>query len=95
MYYERTKKYYEHAKKYHERTKKYYEHTKKYYDRLVRFCQRARSAREIADRFGYNVTYMRRVYIRPLLEEKRLFLTMPDKPRSKQQRYVSGSRVDF
>ncbi|WP_335341216.1 Fic family protein [Bifidobacterium panos] len=38
---------------------------------------------------------MRRVYIRPLLEEKRLFLTMPDKPRSKQQRYVSGSRVDF
>ena len=64
-------------------------------DDIVRFCQRARSAREIADRFGYNVTYMRRVYIRPLLEEKRLFLTMPDKPRSKQQRYVSGSRVDF
>lgn len=59
-------------------------------EEIVRYCGESRSASEIAQYFGYDVQYLRREYIRPMVLSGDLTLTMPDKPRSKYQRYVSS-----
>ncbi|MCI1674518.1 MAG: putative DNA binding domain-containing protein [Bifidobacterium tibiigranuli] len=54
---------------------------------ILEYCSQPRSAQEITDSLGYNIQYVRKRYIRPMVDDGRLALTMPDKPQSKFQRY--------
>lgn len=56
---------------------------------ILEFCSEPRSKREICERLGFNnLTYFTRTYLHPLLEAKKLLRTIPDKPSSKNQKYV-------
>ena len=56
---------------------------------ILEFCVEPRSKREICDHLGFNnLTYFTRTYLNPLLETEKLLRTIPDKPSSKNQKYV-------
>jgi ATP-dependent DNA helicase RecG len=59
---------------------------------ILEFCKEAKSRKEIMDMLGiYNNTKNFKNYIKPLLAENALLLTLPQKPNSsKQQYYTSG-----
>ena len=57
--------------------------------KILDFYEVERSKREICEHLGFsNLTYFTRTYLNPLLESKRLIMTIPDKPSSKNQKYV-------
>lgn len=56
---------------------------------LLGFCAVPRSRQELAEYTGCTQSYTMNYLIRPLLESGKLRLTIPEKPRSRQQRYVS------
>ena len=56
---------------------------------ILAYCSEPRSAQEIANHVGRSLQYTRREYIRPMVEAGRLSLALPDKPKSKYQRYQS------
>ena len=57
-------------------------------DRLLAFCTVPRSRQEIADFLGIKtIYYVSRHYIQPLLESGRLAMTIPERPKSRNQRY--------
>lgn len=59
--------------------------------RLLAYCSIPRSRTEIADYMGIQTpSYVVKRYLRPLLATNQLRLTIPDAPKSKNQRYVSG-----
>lgn len=59
-------------------------------DRLLTFCKEPRSRKEIADFLGITTIYhVTQHYIKPLLDEDRLFMTKPDTPKSKHQKFYS------
>lgn len=54
------------------------------------YCQIARSKQEICTHLGYkNLTYFTRKYLKPLLESGQLRMTLPEKPQSRHQKYVT------
>ena len=57
---------------------------------VIAFCDLPRSRREVADHFGVNVSYVAHAYLNPLADEGVLVRSLPDKPRSKRQRYAAG-----
>ncbi len=59
-------------------------------EKILEFCKIARTKKEISEHIGYkNLTYMTRTYIKPLLESGRLAYTIPEKPQSRLQKYVT------
>lgn len=57
---------------------------------LLEFCQIPRSRQEIADYLGIKtVFYVMSHYVTPLLQNGQLAMTMPEKPKSRNQKYVS------
>ncbi len=57
---------------------------------LSDFCRTPRSRQEIADYLGVKtVFYVMKHYVKPLLDEGKLHMTMPDKPKSSKQMYYS------
>lgn len=57
--------------------------------KIIDYCSEERSKREICEYLGFsNLTYFTRTYLNPLLEAKKLKMTIPDKPSSKNQKYV-------
>lgn len=58
--------------------------------RVLSFCQQPRSSQEIADLYGTSRENIMARFVTPMLHEGRLLRTMPDKPRSPRQRYVSA-----
>lgn len=59
-------------------------------ERILEFCKTARTKKEISEHIGYkNLTYMTRTYIKPLLESGKLAYTIPEKPQSRLQKYVT------
>jgi ATP-dependent DNA helicase RecG len=61
-----------------------------YEARILAFCQTPRSREEIAAEFGLQSTYyMVTRYLNPLIGQGKLKMTMPESPKSKNQRYVS------
>ena len=57
---------------------------------LLSFCQGPKSAREIMSFLGLkHREYFRSKILRPLIEQKKLLLLYPDKPRSSKQKYYS------
>lgn len=60
-------------------------------DKILMFCSEPRTKKEIALQFGYKDTrHLTSRYITPLLENGKLQMTIPDKPNSKNQKYVSS-----
>ncbi len=58
-------------------------------EKILEFCKIARSKKEISEHISYkNLTYMTRAYIKPLLESGKLAYTIPEKPKSRFQKYV-------
>lgn len=59
-------------------------------DEILKFCSVPRSRTEIAGHFGYsNISYFVKNYITPLINEGKLCMTIPEKPKSKFQKYYS------
>ena len=75
--------------------KKTYEKTyEKTYDsveeKILRFCTEERTAKEIAEYCGYkSVDRFKRNYLKPLVDSGKIKMTIPDKPKSKNQKYIS------
>lgn len=58
---------------------------------IIDFCNEAKSLKEIIEYFGYkNARGFREKYINTLLKENKLKQTVPDKPNSRNQKYVSS-----
>lgn len=56
---------------------------------LISFCELARTREEMQLHIGItNREYFRKTYLKPLLESGRLKMTIPDKPKSKKQKYI-------
>ena len=57
---------------------------------ILAFCNVPRSRKEIAEYCGYkDIRNFAAKYLRPLLDEERLKLTIPEKPTSSKQRYIA------
>ena len=57
---------------------------------ILDFCKEAKSVPEIMEHFGFDSrTSLRRKYLDVLVKDGRLKMTLPDKPRSKNQKYYS------
>ena len=57
---------------------------------IIDFCKEARTISEIMERFGFDSrTSFRRKYLNTLVKEGKLKMTLPDKPKSKNQKYYS------
>ena len=56
--------------------------------KILQFCVQEKSKKEICRHLGYsNLTYFSRKYLSPLLKSGQLELTLPDKPKSQNQKY--------
>ena len=59
-------------------------------DQILALCAEPRSKAEIAEHCGYkNTKGFTKRYSRPLLDNGQLQMTIPDKPRSQHQKYVT------
>lgn len=57
---------------------------------LISFCKMPKSRKEIGDYLGIKtVAFVTKEYIQPLVDKGKLKLTIPNKPRSKNQKYYS------
>ena len=57
---------------------------------LLAFCKTPRTRQEIADHLGIQLShYVMKRYIQPLIDLGQLKLTIPDKPKSRNQKYYS------
>ena len=57
---------------------------------LLEFCRTPRSRQEIADHLKIKATpYMMNKYVLPLIEKGLLLMTIPDRPRSRNQKYYT------
>lgn len=57
--------------------------------RILEFCTSPRGILEIADMLGYKQKKSVRRYLKPLVEQGRLAMTIPDRPNSSSQKYVT------
>lgn len=63
-------------------------------DKLLDFCRTPRTRREIADYLGINtVFYVMQHYVQPLLVSGKLVMTIPDKPKSRNQKFVAARQM--
>ena len=58
-------------------------------ERILVFCSEPKGIMEIAGLLGYGDKRTVRKYINPLLETGRLAMTVPDKPNSSKQKYIT------
>jgi ATP-dependent DNA helicase RecG len=60
------------------------------HDAILAFCVEPLSKAEIAEHCGYkNTKNFTQKYLRPLLDSGMLKMTLPDKPKSKNQKYIA------
>src|SRR5664280_83755 len=56
-------------------------------DQLLEFCRTPRTRKELVNFTGFSRFYTMDSIIKPLLESGQLKMTLPDKPKSKNQKY--------
>ena len=57
---------------------------------ILDYCRTPRTREELADRFGFEApSYFIKTYIYPLIDAVMIKMTLPDKPKSKYQKYYS------
>ena len=57
--------------------------------RIIEYCQEPRSVLEIAEMLGFKDKKTVRKYLNPLLEQRKISRTIPDKPNSRNQKYIT------
>ena len=58
---------------------------------LIAYCSEERTREEMMAYLGLeNREHFRKTYLKPLLESGRIKMTIPDKPKSKNQKYVKA-----
>lgn len=63
--------------------------TDKQAQKILEYCSEPRSTKEILSHMGLaNKQHLHKTYIKPLLAEGKLKMTIPDKPNSRNQKYV-------
>ena len=61
------------------------------FKKILLYCQEPKSAIQIMEELDYkNIKRFRRDYIKPLVEKGKLKMTIPNKPTSKNQKYISN-----
>jgi len=64
--------------------------------KITEFCEEAKTAIEIMEYCKYkNIKRFRRDYITPLVREGKLKMTIPDKPTSRNQKYIKNEEEDI
>ncbi|WP_165878578.1 ATP-binding protein [Natranaerovirga pectinivora] len=57
---------------------------------ILNYCITPRTREELADKFGFEApSYFIKTYIHPLIDAGKIKMTLPDKPKSKYQKYYS------
>ena len=57
---------------------------------LIEFCKEPKSRQEIAEYLGLKTLYhVTKTYIDPLVKSKQLFMTIPEHPKSRNQKFYS------
>ncbi|SFN79902.1 ATP-binding protein [Proteiniclasticum ruminis] len=57
---------------------------------ILEYCRTPRTREELAKRFGFEApSYFIKTYISPLIDDGQIKMTLPDKPKSKFQKYYS------
>ncbi|MBN4050963.1 MAG: AAA family ATPase [Alkaliphilus sp.] len=57
---------------------------------ILNYCIKPRSREELVKKFGFEApTYFIKTYIHPLIEDGKIYMTLPEKPRSKFQKYYT------
>lgn len=57
---------------------------------IVNYCIKPRNREELANKFGFEApSYFIKTYITPLIESGKIKMTLPEKPKSKYQKYYS------
>lgn len=60
------------------------------FERILVFCEKEKSKKEICEFMGYhNRTFFTRKYLMPLIQRGELQMTKPDKPNSRNQKYIT------
>ena len=59
------------------------------HDKILSFCMEPKGILEILEMLGYTDKRTVRKYLNPLLQEGRIAMTVPDKPNSKNQKYIT------
>jgi len=62
---------------------------KKSAEHILKFCTTPKSILEIAEFLGLKEKKSARRHVKPLLEQGRLAMTLPDRPNSKNQKYIT------
>ena len=58
-------------------------------EQILQLCKTEKSLKEIAQHFGYKDVYkLKNNYINKLIEQDKLQMTIPDKPKSRNQKYI-------
>ena len=64
-------------------------------DKIIAYCMEPRSKAEIAKLCGFkDIKHFTSHYLKPLLESGRLRMTIPDKPNSRNQKYITVKTED-
>lgn len=64
-------------------------------ERILAFCEISRSVLEIMDLLGWkHRTKFKDKFIKPLIEQGKLRMTIPDKPQSSKQKYVAINKAE-
>ena len=58
-------------------------------NQILAFCMKAKGILEIAEHLGYKDKKTVRKYLNPLIEQGRIARTIPDKPNSRLQKYIT------
>ena len=58
-------------------------------ERILRFCVESKNIQENMEHLGYRDKKTVRKYLSPLLQQGRISMTIPDKPNSKNQKYIT------
>lgn len=58
-------------------------------ERIYEFCNIPRTITELAEYLGYKEKKSVRKHLKPLLEIGRIAMTIPEKPNSRNQKYIS------
>lgn len=61
---------------------------------LLEFCRQPRSRKEIAEYMGKTQNYVMQQVINPLIEKKVLKMTLPEKPKSRYQKFVASEEAE-
>ena len=64
-------------------------------DKIIAYCMEPRSKAEIAKFCGFkDIKHFTAHYLKPLLESGQLRMTIPDKPNSRNQKYITVKTED-